>query len=1102
VIRESIGPYTVQREIGSGGMGTVYLVQRDGERFALKVVHEQFAATPQLLERFHREVAAGSAVDHPNVVRTLDHGQHDGRHFMVMEYVEGRTLGELLDALIRVPEALVREIARQSAEGLAAIHASGIVHRDIKPDNILITDANEIRIMDLGVAKLMDATVQLTATGQFAGSALYASPEQFQGAGVGPAADLYSLGVVLYELASGKNPFRADELVAVIRNHLTLKPEPLDRVNGEVSGFLAAVVAQLLQKDAANRFGAATELCDVLREQERSSWWAAREASALAAARPKIPVRRETALVGRKAVLAELQDAWARASRGEGGMLTLAGEAGIGKTRLADAFLDEIDPSAAHLLYGAFRPTGGLGGLIEAFVGHFGASSLESALAEYFADTPGIVPALKARLTHDAPPPGAPHLTGDALRAIVGRLLQAMAAQKPVVLVLDDLHLARQEAQDMLLSLSRAAVGHRILLVGLTQPQGVTAGRPIELSRLGLNEVQALLTEMLSNAPLAERMAPRIREESDGVPLAALELVHGLEHSGALRRDEDGVATAPKPISVIAAPESLRELLEQRLDELAEDDRELLDAACVQGPEFDPGLLAATLETKRVRVLRQLASIERRTGMVHAQGDRYRFDLKQVQEALEHNLASELRREYHSMLCEAHLERAGEPDAEFLARHALLGTQPTDALQWLAPALKSLGAAYRHTEFLELARAALDIDGLVTGNDRGGMLLDLAEQLDFLGQPDEQRIALAEATAVADDPGVLARVRYTEAVMAYKTGLLADAESAFAESAELARAAGDRVLAARATGSRGVAMDHSGRHEEALPYLREHLSIAEADEDKDNEKVARQNLAICFYRLQRFDEAEAGMQRACALAQELGDRRGEAHAHSNLSLIATLRGEGDKARRLLQRSVELAREIGDRRSEMIGTLNLGALDLKAGFLAEAAPRLEIALSQARETGDPRIEGHAEIYLSTIQNALGRLDRALERIDGAARAFGETKDADQQEECRRRRARLLFDLGRGPEPDPADEGPYAPLFSAAANSDEEGALDFDNPAYGIASVWTRLRVLHKLYQGTGKTEYLDRAREQARTIIDHAPKADRAFAVSYYADLLE
>jgi serine/threonine-protein kinase len=207
-------------------------------------------------------------VDHPNVVRTLEFasvGEHD---LLVMEYAEGRTLRELAAR----DEEFLRDVARQAAEGLAAIHAAGIVHRDLKPENILVTRDGVVRIMDLGVAKAGDASVALTHTGQFLGSLQYAAPEQCAGRAIGPMADLYALGVVLYELAAGENPFRAQTPGASFRAQLDLVPPPL----ALVSPFLAAVVATLLEKDPERRFPSARVLATALAKGERGAWWLAR----------------------------------------------------------------------------------------------------------------------------------------------------------------------------------------------------------------------------------------------------------------------------------------------------------------------------------------------------------------------------------------------------------------------------------------------------------------------------------------------------------------------------------------------------------------------------------------------------------------------------------------------------------------------------------------------------------------------------------------------------------------------------------------------------------------------------------------------------------
>jgi serine/threonine-protein kinase len=180
-----LGPYRIDRELGSGGMGKVYAATGADGAVALKIVHPHLLEMPGFFKRFLREAQLGQSIRHENVVRTLDCDQEfsDGKPqcFLVMEYVEGQTLSELLRELERVPEELCRHVAREICKGLAAVHDAGVVHRDLKPENVLITPDHVVKVMDLGVAKLSDEAMKLSQSGAFVGSAEYAAPEQFGG---------------------------------------------------------------------------------------------------------------------------------------------------------------------------------------------------------------------------------------------------------------------------------------------------------------------------------------------------------------------------------------------------------------------------------------------------------------------------------------------------------------------------------------------------------------------------------------------------------------------------------------------------------------------------------------------------------------------------------------------------------------------------------------------------------------------------------------------------------------------------------------------------------------------------------------------------------
>ncbi len=412
MILRRIADFDVDRELGAGAMGTVYLVRRNDERFAVKVIRPELAGTGDFVPRLRREADVGAHVLHPNVVRTLGSGttEVDGvsLHYLVMEYVEGKDLRALLDELGSFPEALLREVAVKLAAGLEAIHAAGVVHRDLKPENVLVTQTHEVRIMDLGVARFRDAASSLTQEGDFTGTLLYAAPEAFLGAEVGPASDLYALGVLLYELASGVNPFVFESSLGVMRAQVELVPATLRERDVAVSPFLCEVVRTLMAKRADARFPSAGDLRRTLEAGEDAPWWRARAADVERAARrrPSVPVDRPTALHGRATELATLREAFAAARRGEGGVVTLEGEEGIGKSRLLDELLRGLGAEPAHVLYGAFGPGGGLGGVTEAVVGHLGEADLEAHLRRHLDAEGALVPAFAARLRDALAPAG------------------------------------------------------------------------------------------------------------------------------------------------------------------------------------------------------------------------------------------------------------------------------------------------------------------------------------------------------------------------------------------------------------------------------------------------------------------------------------------------------------------------------------------------------------------------------------------------------------------------------------------------------------------------------------------------------------------------
>jgi len=258
------GRYTIERPLGSGGMAEVFLA-RDGvldRDVALKVLRSQYAGDEEFYERFRREATSAAGLSHPNIVQVYDRGEApDGTCYIAMEYISGGTLKERLDERGPMEPGRALAVASQVAEALWAAHERGVIHRDIKPQNILVTDMGHLKVTDFGIARAASAAT-ISATNAVFGTAGYLSPEQALGEPATPRSDLYSLGIVLYELLTGVVPYRADNPVAVCMKHVTEPLVPPRRLDPTIPEAVDVLVVKMLVKDPADRPASASELLD------------------------------------------------------------------------------------------------------------------------------------------------------------------------------------------------------------------------------------------------------------------------------------------------------------------------------------------------------------------------------------------------------------------------------------------------------------------------------------------------------------------------------------------------------------------------------------------------------------------------------------------------------------------------------------------------------------------------------------------------------------------------------------------------------------------------------------------------------------------------
>lgn len=879
-----------------------------------------------------------------------------------------QTLRSVLDELGRVPEEMCRQIGREAARALLGAGPAGAAAEPLSLDALLIHT---------------DGTVS------FAGDAVR-------------GADLSLLGRILYELAVGEPPAAADEV---------------DRAK-DLSPFFREVVHQLLHGNDVSSgtagIAAPRDLLRVLSEGERGAWWRERlRAIRLATPPPlrRLRIPRDTAIQGRTAELDALERAYSRVEVGDGQVVLLDGEAGIGKTRLVDEFVGLLWRGGAepHFLFGAYPPGDGATAaeaFLTAYRDHLGEDALEDTLREYLGAAPLLIAPFAALLRGESGAAAAGAFTRDSLQTAFVRLTQALAAERPTVVLIDDLHFAPAEGRNLFTALALAAPGHRILLIGCTRPGSpgdwsADLARPehcsrLRLQRLSPSHVEQILAEVLDSRALAEELAPDLAVRSDGNPLFLLENLRALEEAGLLARDARGPSAASRSLRDVPIPSTIQHLIQARFAALADEDKELIDVASCAGFEFDPALVAAALGLPVLPALKRFAVIERHAHLIRSAGRRYVFDHHQVQEALYGGLFEQLREQYHAALATAleARERATEhPPQELegsiavaLAEHYFKGRRDSEALRYLVAALDHLAGTYQNEAALWLANVALESRYLSPGRLRYEVLGRKASRLSNLGRPRDEQATLEEMLLAADESGELGPKARARGMLGYRyvrDGRIEEAHALLDEAVRFAEESGDASEQGYTRSVLGGLLLSTGRHEEAIAAYTLGVAFSREAGNGQFEANATGNLGAVLYTMGRYEEARHCFEQSLAVSQEAGFPLGEANAIGNLGAVYDELGQYEMALTYHRRHLTLSRQIGYRQGEAAAREHLGAANCKLGRTAEALSQLERATALFREVGFKLGQtnaigqrGHVLSMLGAHEDARAHFEEAL------------------------------------------------------------------------------------------------------------------------------
>jgi class 3 adenylate cyclase len=783
------GRYGVERFLGEGGRKRVYLAHDTKlDRSVAVAVVKAEGLDADALARVRREAQAMARLgDHPNIVTVFDIGDEeaaDGQAhpYIVSQYMDGGDLANMLQQAegSRLPLDDTLRIASQVCAGLDHAHGKGIIHRDLKPGNVWLSVDGTAKLGDFGLAVALDRS-RLTMEGMMVGTVAYMAPEQALGRRPDARSDLYSLGCMLYEMATGRPPFVGDDAVSLIGQHINTAPIVPSWHNPETPRDLEALILQLLEKDPEKRPASAVAVTEAMSTITPATHTGLSSAGPSPAAGAEAPTYRRT-FIGREAELRHLQASFEAASSGQGALMMVVGEPGIGKTSVCEQLSTYAAVRGGRTLVGHCYEEGSLSlaylPFIEAMRSYVltrEGDDLRKELGSGAADVARIVSEVRDRVDIEATPPASPEEERYRLFQAVTTFLRNASNAQPLVIVLEDLHDADRGTLDLLLHLARYLAGSRLLLIGTYRDVEVDrthalSGALVELRRhaqydrialrgLTADEVQRMLAS-IAGQDIQWGLAEAVFRQTEGNPLFVQEVTRYLAEEGLVKGSHGSWQSTTEQLA-LSIPEGLRDVVGKRLSRLSESCNRLLAIASVIGREFslatlqavasldEEALLGALEEAVHVGVLEERS----RAGDV-----RYRFAHAFFRQSLYEEMIAPRRIRMHQQVAQAleqqYAERLEEHAAE-LAEHFSYSSDKSQlgkAVAYGVMAAQRASAVFAHGEAAALYGRALDVQEVLDPSDRArryDLLLAQAPAYRHAGDIDAARLALFEAADIA-----------------------------------------------------------------------------------------------------------------------------------------------------------------------------------------------------------------------------------------------------------------------------------------------------------------------------------------------------------------
>jgi predicted ATPase len=1070
--------YDILGELGRGGMGIVYKAQdhRLGRLVALKVLHGPRSRDPEALDRFRREARTASALNHPHICSIYTLEEHAGQPILVMEFIDGHTLRARVDA--GPPLAQLLRWIGQVARALQAAHAAGIVHRDINPENLLVRPDDVVKVLDFGVARLLPdgalraltPTYKATEPGTLIGTTRYMAPEQARCEEVGSPADLFSLGIVLYEMATGRHPFEAASALGTLNALIEQQPLSPSRLNPKLTGALERLILCMLEKDPRRR-PPADEVAAVLDGLALApivtltspgiSW----DGGSQPAGKPRA--------VGRRRELAELDQGFASALAGRGLLTCVTGEPGLGKTTLVEGFLEDLRlrGHSFHLAQGrcserlagseAYLPVlDALENLLRGQDGAALAEMMKLVAPDWYGQ---VIPRAADDSSFTPRTAEAPTATQERLKRELIAFLEEVGRARPVLFFLDDLHWADASTLDLLVYLGSRAGSLRLLLVATYRPADLLRShhpfclvqldlqarglcRVISLEFLSQPDVERYLSMAFPGHAFPAGFAALVHAKTEGNPLFLVDLLQYLRDRQVLAQ-EGGRWTLAQALPDLGRelPQSVRSLIQHLIEQLTDDERRLLLAASVQGQEFDAAVVAEVLTLEASEVEERLEVLNRVHGLVRLVGEyqlpdqtptlRYAFVHSLYQNALYDGLQPSRKAALSAAVARALLQHHGETGGGVTAELALLFEAARDgarAADFFLLAAQKAFRVFANQEAAALARRGLEQLGPLPDTPERrrcelrlqmALGVSLRASRGFADAQVDQAHARARKLCGEVEPTVqYFPVLWGLCLYYVVRGEVRTGGELGEQLLGLATAVNDSALLVQAHARSGTTLLHLGEPERARNHLETALRLYEEHQlqrqgllfGADPAVTCRAFLAWALWLLGYPDDALQTVNDALARAGRSSHPLTRAHAHFFRAYVHQLRGEAAETLDWAEDVIAFCREEGLPFYQPLATIWRGWALADLGDTAAGLDAIDVGLAAARATGMEIFRPQILAMLAEIRGAAGQVEEALAATTEGLTLAGSRGECGFAPELHRLRGELLMaQAGRDP-----------------------------------------------------------------------------------------